>query len=400
MIDVVGNRSYLLTPPGTAAIAVIRVVGPTAQSIVHRIFQSATDSKRRLVQVGPILYGRIEGPDGESVDDVLVSRVDGHDKADGESHAAFDLTTHGGIRVVECVLEALRRVGAPLAADSAVVRQVWQPRTTIEREVLDALAAAKTERAVTFLAWQRTNLVPALEGVAASCASEHDRAAARLETMASGYSAARLLLNGARIALVGPPNSGKSTLFNRLLGRSAALVSAGSGTTRDWLGEHVEFDGVPIHLLDTAGRHEQADSTEKDAIRAGHLVEDQADLSLVVIDSSVRPYPLLTAAKGRDGEESVARLVVFNKTDLIGDAEPAPTAPSGSRFVRVSSLTGDGIPDLVGICLATLGFAAADDATPCLFTARQIDQAKAVMAVLESDPERAADAIRQELIGA
>lgn len=400
MIDAVGNRSYLLTPPGAAAIAVIRVVGPRAQSIVDRVFRSTTHSKRRLVQIGPILYGRIEGTDGEAVDDVLVSRAYEQDKADAESHAAFDVTTHGGVRVVECVLEALRRAGAPFAADSTVVRQVWQPQTTIECEVLDALAAAKTERAVTFLAWQRTNLVPTLEGVAASCAIDPDRAAARLETMASGFSAARLLLDGARIALVGPPNSGKSTLFNRLVGRSASIVSAGAGTTRDWVGEHVEFDGVPIHLVDTAGRHEQADKIEQDAIRAGHLAEERADLSLVVIDSSVRPCPLLTAANGQDGEESVVRVVVFNKTDLIVDAQTAPTAPSGSRFVRVSSLTGDGIPDLVEICLAALGFTAADDATPCLFTARQIDQAKAVMAELENDPERAADTIRQELIGA
>ena len=400
MIDVLGNRSYLLTPPGTAAIAVIRVVGPTARSIVDRLFRSATDSKRRLGRIGPILYGRIEGTDGELVDDILVSRADMHDTADAESHAAFDLTTHGGVRVVECVLEALRLAGAPLAGDSAVVRQVWQPQTTIEREALDAIAVAKTERAVTFLAWQRMNLVSALKAVAASCAIEPDRAAARLETMASGYSAARLLLDGARIALVGPPNSGKSTLFNRLVGRSAALVSAGAGTTRDWVGEHVEFDGVPIHLLDTAGRHEQADQIEQDAIRAGHLVEERSDLSLVVIDSSVRPYPLLTAANGQDGEESVIRVVVFTKIDLVMDGKPAPPAPSGSRFVRVSSLTGDGIPDLVAICLATLGFADVDDATPCLFTARQIDHAKGAMAQLERNPERAAEAIRQELIGA
>ena len=400
MSEAVGDRCYLLTPPGAAAIAVIRVIGPTAKSIVDRVFRPAPGCKHRIEETGPLLYGRIEGSDGETVDDVLITRTDTHRTIDAAAFSAFDLTTHGGIRVVERVLEVFRQAGARLIATGVASGQTWQARTMIERESLDALAAAKTERAVRFLAWQRTNLVAALEAVATTCTTEPDRAAADLQAMVSGYSAARFLVGGACIALVGPPNSGKSTLFNRLVGRSAALVSDFAGTTRDWVGEQVEFDGVPIQLLDTAGRHTQAERLEQRAIQAGQAVAQRADLSLLVVDSTASPEPDVVDADRPPSDESTVRIVVFNKTDLVANVKLPPETPAAGHFVRVSALTGDGIRRLVATCLSALDLAALSDRSPCLFTARQVDKATRARGLIHRRADRAADSIRRELIGA
>ncbi|MCH9002628.1 MAG: hypothetical protein IIC02_08645, partial [Planctomycetes bacterium] len=103
MSEAVGDRCYLLTPPGAAAIAVIRVIGPTAKSIVDRVFRPAPGCKHQIEEIGPLLYGRIEGADGETIDDVLVTRTDTHRTIDAVASFAVDLTTRGGVRVVERV---------------------------------------------------------------------------------------------------------------------------------------------------------------------------------------------------------------------------------------------------------------------------------------------------------
>ena len=194
---------------------------------------------------------------------------------------------------------------------------VWHCPSIIDCEAIHALCAAQTERAVRFLAYQKGALVPAIEAVACQCEADPNKGRDALSRLKSDWPAARFLLEGARVVLTGPPNSGKSTLFNRLAGRTAAVVSDSAGTTRDWVCENIEMAGVPIELVDTAGRRPTDDSLELAAIRAGRGQAERADIRLVVIDASAPSTGTDWASYSGTGGPHPAQFVVLNKIDLV-----------------------------------------------------------------------------------
>ncbi len=177
---------------------------------------------------------------------------------------------------------------------------------------------------------------------------------APLAALAKSYDYGRIVHQGLTLAIVGAPNAGKSSLFNRLLERERAIVTALPGTTRDTITEQLALDGIPIHLVDTAGLREIALTPETEAERAGIARSRQAlaeaDLVLHVVDSST----LATRADGkamlRPEDEALAaelygrpHLLVVNKCDLA----EAPSAQS-SGTVATSALTGRGLDELRG----------------------------------------------------
>jgi len=209
-----------------------------------------------------------------------------------------------------------------------------------------------------------------------------------------------VLLNGATVALIGPPNSGKSTLFNRLVGRPAAVTSPIPGTTRDWIAEDVEVEGIPITLVDTAGRHSKSEELERQAVESGVSRSQSASVILLVLDSSCS---LGASEKDLLAEcpTVVPMLVVANKSDLEckwGLADLHELQPSfRSELVRVSALSGFDCDALANAILKALGLTEFDDANVCLFTDRQVLVARAALSALEV--ESAAMMIREELIG-
>jgi tRNA modification GTPase len=144
------------------------------------------------------------------------------------------------------------------------------------------------------------------------------------------------------LAIVGRPNVGKSSLFNRLVERERAIVTATPGTTRDLVTETVALGGIPVKLVDTAGIRRTVDEAESMGVKKSKEALADADMVLVVLDSSAPPgdedRDLLEQVRGR------AAIVVGNKCDLNGSQFSVP----GSQFVevRTSALTGDGIPEL------------------------------------------------------
>jgi tRNA modification GTPase len=160
--------------------------------------------------------------------------------------------------------------------------------------------------------------------------------------LADGHRGERLRA-GVTVAVVGPPNAGKSSLVNRLARRDVAIVTAVPGTTRDVLEVHLDLGGLPVTLLDTAGLREAADVVEAEGVRRARNRAECADLRLVMFDGAAWPAPdPATLALLDDGA-----VLVVNKSDLI--ARQGGLAVDGREALRVSCLTGDGIQDLLDV---------------------------------------------------
>ena len=157
-------------------------------------------------------------------------------------------------------------------------------------------------------------------------------------TLIASFAFGKLVHDGFALAIVGRPNVGKSSLFNRLLEQDRAIVTEIPGTTRDVVSETAAIDGIPVKLLDTAGIRESGDVVESLGIERSFQAMADADLTLVVVDAS--------AASGAEDERLLNRarengrfLLVANKCDL-------PHCPEPESAIAVSALTGEGVPEL------------------------------------------------------
>ena len=226
-----------MTAAGIAALAVVRVEGPGAAAFVE-------SRLGRVPGVGRMSYGRWR-VDGEVLDDPLVT---------GVSAAAFDVSLHGGSRIVELFLEDAAAAGFDEAK--------YEPADDVERW----LPHATTKAGLRWTLGQR--------GLDAASADPADHTLRRL-------------LVPARVAIVGPANAGKSTLCNRLAMRDASLVSPTAGTTRDYVETPaVLSNDLPLILLDTPGRREGADAVEAAAIGLSESAIRSADLVILLLDAT------------------------------------------------------------------------------------------------------------------
>lgn len=356
----------VLTPFGAGAIAVIRVCGAHAVALAGRCFQPfAPGARLDATQPGRLLYGRWLDGD-ELIDDVLACIPD-------ENPLHVEISCHGGPRVVERVVESLVRLGAT-HVESETVDPSWKPGHAVERDVLEWLPRAKTARGVGYLLGQRMRLPTAIR--ISLTAMRRDPAEGRrlLERLIEGHDAARRLIEGATVAIVGPANAGKSTLFNALVGREAAITSPHPGTTRDWVEAEIEFEGAPLTLWDTAGFREGADELERRAMVVARERIRQADLVLTVVEA--------TQPDWRQQLSDIERLAadrpcvrVLNKSDIAAAASTPMRALhcDSPQALGVSARTGAGIDAMLRAMLEALGLARMDDEAPCLFSPRMRD---------------------------
>jgi tRNA modification GTPase len=326
------NRAILLTPPGAAAIAVVRIMGPSVAAFLASHFS-------RRVAPPRCVHGELKDAGGAVIDDpvVVLSR-------DGDF---ADINLHGGPWVIASTLELLRQRGFVVVEaepGAALPIEAVEGDTMLEREVMSHLPLAKTEQGVRMLLAQRENWRRFID------ANPSPDAIQRI----LGDDCLTKMLHPPRVAIVGAPNVGKSTLANQLFAQQRSITADMPGTTRDWVGEIANIDGLPVMLVDTPGVRETTDSIEHRAIERSREVVSGADLIIYVIDSTA---PVAPAA-------SMIALRVLNKADRAN--------PPGLEYdVATIATSGQGIDALRRLIRKGLGCADLAADAPRCWTSRQ-----------------------------
>ena len=362
-------------PP--AAIAVVRISGPRARVALEQLIG-------RVPQPRHASLARVRDPKtGAIIDQALALWFPAPNSETGEDMA--ELQVHGGRAVIAAVLAALAKVAGLRHAEAGEFTRRAFENGRMDLTAVEGLAdlvAAETEaqrrqayqhlkgllgdRAETW----RQRLIEALALVEAGIdfSDEDDvpkdmmaRSLELIRPLAEEISKAgtgqgERLREGLRVAIAGPPNAGKSTLFNRLARREAAIVSPFPGTTRDVLELHLDLGGYPVTVLDTAGIRETNDPVEREGVRRASEQAAGANLVLWVVDAAASECQTLRLPAINVASESAAWLVV-NKMDLVPEETQRRIE---SRFDTkevvnfVSSKTGAGVDELVN---AVAGFA-------------------------------------------
>ena len=419
----------LSTPPGRAGIAVVRISGPAAGSTLEALTGGPLPAPR-LARLARLADPRSGAP----IDQGLVLWLPGPASFTGEDMAELHL--HGGRAVVAGAVEALAgRPGLRPAEPGEFTRRAFDHGKLDLAEVegladlIDAETEAQRRQALRQMTgalsqliqdW-RARLLPALahleaaidfpdEGLPGDLAQQVTAGLTEL----AGEIAAQLadegrgerLRAGLQIAIIGPPNSGKSSLLNALAQRDAAIVSATAGTTRDVIEVHLDLAGYPVTLADTAGLREADEAggdahnaIEQEGMRRARQRAAEADLRLAVFDATTWPDLGPQALSLAEGET----LVVLNKADLLTDSMVNETRIHGHPALALSAKTGQGLgallEQLTGHVSARLGTTGAD---PAITRARHRQALEGCRAALERAvgadlPELAAEDLRLAL---
>lgn len=392
----------LASAPGRGGVAVFRVSGPSAAKAITALTDEELPSPRiaRLVTfIDPVTTDKI--------DKGLVLWFPGPNSFTGEDVAEFH--PHGGRAVCDAMLRAFAALpGCRLAEPGEFTRRAFEhgKLDLTEAEAIADLVDAETEA-------QRRQAVRQLEGelgriyrrwsdTLVKCVAHLEAyldfpdeplppelEAAHQSTVATLIEEISLHLNdagrgqrlrdGIRVAIVGAPNAGKSSLLNILSARDAAIVSATPGTTRDVVEVALNFGGFPVVLQDTAGLRETTDTIEAEGVKRAAARAEDADIRLAVFDGTMVPDK---ETLGLIGEKTI---VVANKSDLWqGDAGAQKLyATANDDVIGVSTTTGAGMDDLRGALLALIGDIFGYRAEPSLTRARHRAALDGALAALQ-----------------
>jgi tRNA modification GTPase len=343
----------LATPPGRGAIAVLRLSGPRVEAALTAL--GAARLKPRMASVRDLSHA------GEHIDQALVLRFVAPNSYTGED--AAELHLHGGRAVVEAASRALIALGLRPAEPGEFTRRAFQngrmdlAQAEAVADLIDAETSAQAKQALGQLdgklsetyAGFRRDLLHALalveaeidfpdeevpDNLARTAGPVLDRLGADLRHAVDTGRRGERVRDGYRIVLIGETNAGKSSLFNALVAREAAIVTPIAGTTRDVLDADLVIGGYAVTLSDTAGLRDSDDPVEAEGVRRARLRAELADLRLWV--RAPGDPDGVAAAYVKDGD-----LIVATKSDL-----GVSLARGGHETLAVSTTTGDGLAEL------------------------------------------------------
>ena len=365
----------IATPPGRGGIGVARLAGPDAKRIALPMLQLKHDLEPGHVMFGELIEpGDADAPQKRRIDEVVVTYF-----AKPHSYTTDDIieiSAHGSPVVLQHIVEQALAGGARLAepgeftmraflngridlTQAEAVRDLIESQTLYQAKVAAQQLEGGLSKRLQPIKEELIELIAVLEaGIdfaeddvsVLPAAQILDRIAGvktPLHGLALSFAYGKIVHDGLTLAIVGRPNVGKSSLFNRLVERERAIVTATPGTTRDLVSETVAIGGIPVKLVDTAGIRRALDEAESIGIRKSMEAVAEADLVLVVLDASQTPSSedddLLKQTAGRPV------IVVENKADLV------PARAEADPRIRTSALTGAGIEELRKAILRQVG---------------------------------------------
>ncbi len=364
------------TAPGKGGVGIIRVSGPKVGAIAEAI-------TTQPLQPRTAHYGGFIDAGGDAIDEGIALLFPGPYSFTGED--VLELQGHGGPIILDCLLKRVMELGARLARPGEFSERAFlnDKMDLAQAEAIADLIEASSEQAA-------RNAVHSLQGAfskeihvliealiqlriyveAAIDFPEEEidfigdgKVAADLQTIIDQLDRVcgeakqgALIREGMKVVIAGRPNAGKSSLLNALSGRDSAIVTHIEGTTRDVLREHIHIDGMPLHIIDTAGLRESPDEVEQIGIERAWQEIHAADRILMVVDATTtdeteasRIWPEFV-----DSLEDTSHLtLILNKTDLSGAREISHTA---HPVIGLSAKAGDGVNDLRNHLKACMGF--------------------------------------------
>jgi tRNA modification GTPase len=407
------------TPPGRGGIGIVRLSGSLAASIAAQLVSLRKPLEHGHARLADVLDP--SGSDASRMDEALVTWFAAPNSYTAED--VVEIAAHGSPVVLDWLLRRSLDLGARLAepgeftqraflAGRLDLTQAEAVRDLIDAQTLTQVRQAASQmggalsRRVAPVKQSLVELIALLEaGIdfaeddvdvtpAAEIARRIGTLTAPLAALEASFARGRIVHDGLTLAIVGRPNAGKSSLFNRLVERDRAIVTATPGTTRDLVTERISLDGIPLELVDTAGLHEAGGEVERLGIARSREALADAALVLIVLDATQslneEEHRLLHAVQGRSA------LIAVNKSDLAGALPPAQDV-TGIPALPTSALTGEGIPALREriLALATGGAAA----EPGMLTNLRHHQAIATALAALADAAHAnATAIPHEMI--
>lgn len=326
------------TPPGRGGIAVLVLSGPDAGEILRDVFRPSTDAHEGELRLGRLF------DDAGNLDEAIVARR-------GQS---FEINLHGGPVAVRAILMQLTRLGARVAActtgcESFPLAHPRWSNPAVGAELLEALQSARSPLAVSAVSRQWS------AGLSELADRPTSEVSATLRTAAARLPQMRRLLNPAEVVLAGPPNAGKSTLANLLVGRAVSIVDDTPGTTRDWVRELAIIDGAPVWLTDTAGLWQPADALDAEAVERARACIAAAELVVLMQAGDAPQVP--------DWLDASKVLTVAAKADIAPPRTPAD--------VTLSARGEQGVEELRREIVRRLGLGEFDPSAPAAFTDRQ-----------------------------
>jgi tRNA modification GTPase len=382
----------IATPPGRGGIGVVRIAGPRAREIASPMLRL-----KREMESGRAVFGEVIETDKKHVgtaapgcpaeqssaipyriDEVVVTYF-----AKPHSYTTDDIieiSAHGSPVILRHIVELCVAAGARLAEPGEFTMRAFLngridlTQAEAVRDLIDSqtlyqakIAAQQLEGALSKrLQPVKQKLVELIAVLEAGIDFAEDDvsvlpdttileriAAVRqpLEQLAASFAYGKIVHEGLTLAIVGRPNVGKSSLFNRLVERERAIVTATPGTTRDLVSETVAIGGIPVQLVDTAGIRQALDEAESIGIRKSMEALADADLVLVVVDAS-QPVTEENNELLREVQNRPA-IIVGNKCDLVSGQWSVDSGQPA--IVRASALTGEGIPELRAEILRHIG---------------------------------------------
>ncbi len=423
-VDIIAAIS---TPPGRGGIGIVRLSGPDAASIAVQLVRLRQPLEHALARLADVLDSAgsgevVSGTSAEPsrIDEALVTFFAGPHSYTGED--LVEIAAHGSPVVLDLLLRRALALGARLAnpgeftqraflcgrldlTQAEAVRDLIEAQTLAQaRQAASQMGGALSRRVapvkqslVELIALLEAGIDFAEDDVDVTPQEEIARRIAALTpplgALEATFARGRVVHDGLTLAIVGRPNVGKISLFNRLVERERAIVTATPGTTRDLVSERISLDGIPLELVDTAGLREGREEAEQMGIARSREALADAALALLVLDATEplndEERRLLEIVQGRPA------LVAVNKCDLKAGDQPAEIA--GLSAVRTSALTGEGIPALRERILALATGGAASE--PGMLTSIRHHQAVAGALEALADAARAnATAIPHEML--